>query len=636
MIRLRELSLRRGRALLLEGASLDISRGAKVGLIGRNGSGKTSLFSLLLGELQADAGDLTLASRIAIAHVAQEVLATERPALEYVIDGDLALREVEAGIEVAERREDGRGLGELHAKLDSLQGYSASSRAAQLLTGLGFVESAHARPVREFSGGWRMRLNLAQALMCRSDLLLLDEPTNHLDLDAVLWLERWIRSYDGTLMLIAHDREFLDNIVDHVAHLDGKKVRLYRGNYSSFERQHAQNAAQHQALYRKQQREIARIRGFVDRFRAKATKARQAQSRLKALARMEVIAAAHVDTPFDFQFPDPPRIPNPLLKVEAAAVGYGDDVVLDEVTVSIQPGMRVGLVGVNGAGKSTLIKFFAGALDAKSGRREDGVGLRVGYFAQHQLEGLDPSASALVSMRRLDREVPEQRLKDFLGGFDFSGERASMPISVFSGGEKARLALALLVWQAPNLLLLDEPTNHLDIDMRHALTVALQSYAGALILVSHDAHLIRTVTDELWLVGERRVETYPGDLDDYRRWVCGDRTPEPKVTRVAPPAESKPSGSSDRKRQRQDRAEHRLVRQPLVSRATRLEESITRLTQKCRELDGLLADSAIYEDDRKDDLRDKLFERARASDQLERMESEWLEIQEQLHGLDAG
>ena len=636
MIRLRELSLRRGRALLLEGAGLDISRGAKVGLVGRNGSGKTSLFSLFLGELQADAGELMLASRISISHVAQEVRATDRPAIEYVIDGDTDLREVETAIEAAERRADGRRLGELHAKLDALEGYAAPSRAAQLLSGLGFAESTHVLPVQAFSGGWRMRLNLARALMCRSDLLLLDEPTNHLDLDAVLWLERWIRSYDGTLMLIAHDREFLDNIVDHVAHLDGKKIQLYRGNYSSFERQHAEKAAQHQALYRKQQREIQRVRGFVDRFRAKASKAKQAQSRLKALARMEVIAAAHVDTPFKFQFPNPPRIPNPLLKVEEIMLGYGEDVVLDEVTVSIRPGMRVGLVGVNGAGKSTLIKFLAGALEAKNGRRDDGVGLRVGYFAQHQMEGLDPAANALLSLRRLDPEVPEQRLKDFLGGFDFSGERASMPISIFSGGEKARLALALLVWQAPNLLLLDEPTNHLDIDMRHALTVALQSYAGALILVSHDAHLIRTVTDELWMVGEGRVETYAGDLDDYRRWVSGDRTLESKRVREAPPPETKAGGSAERKRQRQDRAEQRLKQQPLVSRAARLEETIARLTQKCRELDGLLADNSLYDDEKKDDLRDKLFERARAGDQLERTEAEWLEIQEQLQGLDSG
>ena len=634
MIRLTELSLRRGRKLLLEGVELDIPRGAKVGLVGRNGSGKTSLFSLLLGELHQDAGELELASRITVSHVAQEVAAVERPAIEFVIDGDTELREVERGIEQAQSFDDGRAIGNLHAKFDALDGYSAPSRAAQLLTGLGFVESSHQQDVSEFSGGWRMRLNLARALMRRSDLLLLDEPTNHLDLDAVIWLERWIRAYDGTLLLIAHEREFLDNIVDHVAHLDGKKVQLYRGDYSSFERQHAANAARHQALYRKQQREVQRIRGFVDRFRAKATKAKQAQSRLKALGRMEMIAAAHVDTPFDFQFPKPPRMPNPLLKVEEVSLGYGDDVVLHDVSLSIQPGMRVGLVGFNGAGKSTLIKFLAGEIDRKSGVRNDGVGLRVGYFAQHQLEGLDSSASAIVHLHRLGREVPEQRLKDFLGGFDFSGERASTLTSTFSGGEKARLALALLVWQSPNLLLLDEPTNHLDIDMRHALTVALQSYAGALILVSHDAHLIRTVTDELWMVGDGRVDLYAGDLDDYRRLSSGGR--DPGKGRDPKGKDCETNEAPDRKRQRRDRAEQRLMRQPLASRAARLEASMTRLTQKCRDLDELLADNSIYDDDRQDELRDKLFERARASDLLESTEREWLEIQEQLHALDTG
>lgn len=635
MIRMHGLSLRVGRTLLLEGADLVISRGAKVGLVGRNGSGKTSLFSLLLGELSQDSGDLMLASRISISHVAQEVAALERPAIEYVIDGDRELRNVESGIEQAQRRNAGRTLGELHAKFDALDGYTAASRAARLLTGLGFDECSHTQNVNEFSGGWRMRLNLAQALMCRSDLLLLDEPTNHLDLDAVLWLERWIRSYDGTLLLIAHDREFLDNIVDHVAHLDGKKVQLYRGNYSSFEHQHVANAARHQALYTKQQRDIQRMRGFVDRFRAKASKAKQAQSRLKALARMEVIAAAHVNTPFDFQFPVPAKNPNPLLKIEDVKLGYGDDVVLDDVNLLIQPGLRVGLVGVNGAGKSTLIKYLAGELEAKSGDRGDGVGLKVGYFAQHQLEGLDPTASAIVHLHRIDRDVPEQRFKDFLGGFDFGGERASIPTGTFSGGEKARLALALTVWHAPNLLLLDEPTNHLDMDMRHALTVALQTYVGALILVSHDAHLIRTVTDELWMVGEGRVDIYNGDLDDYRRWSAGDRT-EPSEMPLEVVHTEKPNDTSDKKRQRQDRAEQRLVRQPLVSRANRLEKTMSRLTRECTQLDALLADSSIYEDARKDELRDTSFARARLGDQLSSAEAEWLEIQEQLTRFDTG
>ena len=502
MLTLRQLSLQRGGKPLFENVSLTVYPGWKVGVIGANGSGKSSLFALLRDELHPDIGDLDLPPRWTVAHVAQETPALPAPALEFVLDGDAELRQIERDLQAAEVAHDGARQAELHAHFDAIDGYSARARAGKLMSGLGFATDQLERPVAEFSGGWRVRLNLARALMCRSDLLLLDEPTNHLDLDAVLWLEQWLRGYPGTLLLISHDRDVLDNVADHIAHIDQHRITLYPGHYTAFEEQRAARLALQQAAYEKQQREITHLESFIARFRAKATKARQAQSRIKALERMERIAAAHVDSPFEFGFAAPERLPNPLLAVEKVAAGYGERQVLDRVDLVIGPGTRLGLLGPNGAGKSTLIKLLAGMLRPLAGRIEIGQGLAIGYFAQHQLEQLRPDWSALRHLQQLDERASEQELRNFIGGFGFHGDRALDPVAPFSGGEKARLALALLVWQRPNLLLLDEPTNHLDLDMRHALTLALQDYQGALIVVSHDRHLLRTVTDEFLLVGK--------------------------------------------------------------------------------------------------------------------------------------
>ncbi|RME32925.1 MAG: ATP-binding cassette domain-containing protein, partial [Gammaproteobacteria bacterium] len=482
MIELRQLSLRRGRQLLLEGVDLRLHRGWKVGVTGRNGCGKSSLFALLRGELQADAGECRIPKDAVIAHVAQETVATDQPAIEFVLDGDGELRRIEEELERAREQNDGHRLGELHAALEHIGGYQARARAGALLHGLGFDTADQQRPVREFSGGWRMRLALARALMCRSDLLLLDEPTNHLDLEAVLWLEGWLRNYPGTLLLISHDREFLDGVVDHLLHLQGGGVRLYQGNYSEFERQFAEELARQQAMQRRQQREIQHIRSFVNRFRAKATKARQAQSRLKALERMERISVAHVDAPFRFDFRPPEALPAPLLTLEGVTAGHGDRPLIGPLDLHLSPGDRIGLLGRNGAGKSTLIRLLAGELRPLSGRIDPARRLQAGYFAQHQLEQLDPEASPLLLLRRQEPEGRDQELLDFLGAFGFGADRAVQACRHFSGGEKARLVLALLVRRRPNLLLLDEPTNHLDLDMRHALTVALQEYQGALVV----------------------------------------------------------------------------------------------------------------------------------------------------------
>ena len=520
MISLRNLSLYRGSQPLLQGVDLTVHAGQKLGVVGPNGSGKSSLFAMLRGELAPDAGDLDMPTDLVIAHVAQETPALERSALDYVIDGDQELRALERELAAAEAAGDGRRIAELHAQLDGIQGYTAPVRAAELLHGLGFANDDQQRPVKSFSGGWRMRLNLAQALMRRSDLLLLDEPTNHLDLEAVLWLEQWLKRYPGTLLLISHDRDFLDACVDGIIHLHDRKLVLYRGNYSAFERQRAERLAQQQAQYEKQQREIAHLTRFIERFRAKATKARAAQSRLKALERMERIAPAHVDSPFRFEFAEPPRAPDPIVTLDQVELGYDGAPVLQGLDLSIRPGMRIGLLGPNGAGKSTLVRCLAGALAPRSGQRLLGQGTVIGYFEQHQLEQLDLAASPLLHLQRLAPEVDVQRLRDFLGGFGFSGDQALAPVGPFSGGEKARLVLALIVWQRPNLLLLDEPTNHLDLEMRHALTVALQSYQGAMVLVSHDRHLLTTTTDEFWLVADGQLRPFDGDLGDYQAWVA--------------------------------------------------------------------------------------------------------------------
>ena len=582
MISLRNLSLYRGSQPLLQGVDLTVHAGQKLGVVGPNGSGKSSLFAMLRGELAPDAGDLDMPTDLVIAHVAQETPALERSALDYVIDGDQELRALERELAAAEAAGDGRRIAELHAQLDGIQGYTAPVRAAELLHGLGFANDDQQRPVKSFSGGWRMRLNLAQALMRRSDLLLLDEPTNHLDLEAVLWLEQWLKRYPGTLLLISHDRDFLDACVDGIIHLHDRKLVLYRGNYSAFERQRAERLAQQQAQYEKQQREIAHLTRFIERFRAKATKARAAQSRLKALERMERIAPAHVDSPFRFEFAEPPRAPDPIVTLDQVELGYDGAPVLQGLDLSIRPGMRIGLLGPNGAGKSTLVRCLAGALAPRSGQRLLGQGTVIGYFEQHQLEQLDLAASPLLHLQRLAPEVDVQRLRDFLGGFGFSGDQALAPVGPFSGGEKARLVLALIVWQRPNLLLLDEPTNHLDLEMRHALTVALQSYQGAMVLVSHDRHLLTTTTDEFWLVADGQLRPFDGDLGDYQAWVASrNKAAEP----VQPAAARGEHTAQARREARRREAERREAARPLQQRVRQLDRELEELAARLAALE---------------------------------------------------
>ncbi|MFI4951961.1 MAG: ABC-F family ATP-binding cassette domain-containing protein, partial [Burkholderiales bacterium] len=557
MLRLSNLTLARGSKRLLEGASLTVHPGHKVGLIGANGSGKSSLFALLRGELAPDAGDVALPPAWVIAHVAQETPAVTAPAIDYVLDGDAELRQVQRALRHAEAAADidphagGERIAELHHRFEVIGGYSARARAAALLAGLGFGAAHQSDPVASFSGGWRMRLNLAQALMCRSDLLLLDEPTNHLDLDAVLWLEDWLARYPGALLLIAHDRDFLDAVVTEIAHLDGSKLRMYTGNYAQFERERALSLALQHSAYVKQQKQIAHLRSYIDRFRAKATKARQAQSRIKALERMELISAAHVDSPFSFEFPATDIQARQLVKLDHATLGYGAKPILADVDWAVLAGARIGLLGPNGAGKSTLLRAIAGELAPIAGARLAAQGLSIGYFAQHQVEQLRLDENALWHLQQIEPGTREQVLRDFLGGFDFRGDRVNAPVREFSGGEKARLTLALLVRQRPNLLLLDEPTNHLDIDMREALTEALQDYTGALIVVAHDRHLLRATADELWLVADGRLAQFDGDLDDYRQWVLTGRD------REASAGSADASAAPDRKAQKRAEAQAR-------------------------------------------------------------------------------
>ena len=625
MLTCNQLALRRGTRLLFAEASFTIHPGWKVGVTGANGTGKSSLFALIRGELQPDAGECALPADLVIAHVAQETPALDRVALEFVLDGDRELRHVQTELTAAERLGDAHGLARLHERLLAIDGYAAHARAARLLAGLGFADSDLASPVQEFSGGWRMRLNLAQALMSRSDLLLLDEPTNHLDLDAVIWLQDWLREYPGTLLLISHDRDFLDQVSDHIVHMADQRVTLYNGNYSSFEERRAQQLAGQQAAFERQQREVAHMRAFVARFGAKATKAKQAQSRLKALERMERIAPAHVDSPFEFQFPEPDALPNPLLQLEHVRAGYGEQPVLEDVGLSLLPGDRLGLLGANGAGKSTLIRVLAGELDPVAGARCAPSGLRIGYFAQHQLEQLDPQATPLLHLQRLSPEAEEQRLRDFLGGFGFPGDAALAPVAPFSGGEKARLVLALLVWRRPNLLLLDEPTNHLDLDMRHALNVALQDFAGALVLVAHDRYLLRSVCDGFLLVGAGRVTPFDGTLEDYRDWLAARRrSSEPRGEGAG---EHGATGWRDRRRVQ---AERRARLQPLRRRIAELDGILERLGEERARVQERLADPGIYADSRRGALQELLREQGLVERSLEAAEQEWLELSERL------
>jgi ATP-binding cassette subfamily F protein 3 len=624
MLQLTDLSLRRGPRLLLAGASLTVYPGQKVGLVGANGCGKSSLFALLRGELHADRGDCSVPVGWELAHVAQQTPDSAAPAIEFVLDGDAELRRIQAALAAADAAGDGLRHGELAGQLESIDGYGAESRAARLLHGLGFAPGEERRPVNSYSGGWRMRLALARTLMCRSDLLLLDEPTNHLDLDAVIWLEGWLKAYRGTLILISHDRDFLDAVVEHTLHLERERLTLYAGNYSAFERQRAERLAQQQSAYERQQREVAHIHRFVERFRAKATKARQAQSRLKALERMELIAPAHVDSPFRFGFQPALHLPHPLLRLEAVSAGYPGRPILGGVGLSLNPGDRIGLLGRNGAGKSTLIKILAGELAPTAGRRETAQDLRVGYFAQHQLDQLRPDETPLRHLQRRDPKATEQALRDYLGGFGFDGERALGPVAPLSGGEKARLVLALLIYQRPNLLLLDEPTNHLDLEMRHALSEALQEFDGAMVLVSHDRHLLRVTADTLLLVDGGRVAPFEGDLDDYPAWLAA-RDPDTEGARSVTAREA-----ADRKQLRRQAADIRKVLAPLRNRLQALEERHARLERRRAELDSTLADTGLYVPEAKPRLLALLEEQRQTIAGLEAAEAQWLEASEEL------
>ena len=619
MIRFSNISLVRGTKVLLEGADAVLNPGDRIGLIGANGSGKSSLFAVLRGELHTDKGEADFPPQWRVAHVAQETTALDRPAVEYAIDGDTNLRILEEKLLQAERENNGNLIGELHAALGDADAYTVRSRAEQLLIGLGFKNSELQNPVSSFSGGWRMRLNLAQALMCPSDLLLLDEPTNHLDLDAILWVEEWLKRYAGTLLVVSHDRDFLDGVVNVILHIDQKKLRRYGGNYSAFEVQRAQSIILAAGQRAKQERERAHLQSFIDRFKAKATKARQAQSRMKMLAKMEDLAPLHVTAPFSFEFREPLRAPNPLLVLEDAHAGYGEKTVLRDINFSLQSEQRYGLLGINGAGKSTLIKTIAGELKPLQGTALFNKGLAIGYFAQHQVEMLRDDQSPLWHLQKISPSTREQDLRNFLGSFNFPGDMALGSIANFSGGEKARLALALIVWTRPNLLLLDEPTNHLDLETREALTVALAQFEGTLVLVSHDRHVLRATTDQFLIVADGSLRPFDGDLEDYRDWLFRSKQEKPAAatppTPAKKPAAPKMSTSS---------------RKSLQARIKRLEEMISRLNARKAELEARLADPAIYQDASKEALDSMLRDQAYIGKELVLLEGEWLEKLEAL------
>lgn len=630
MIQFKQLTLTRGTKILIEGANLQLHPGHKVGLTGANGAGKSSLFAMLRGELHPEKGDFEMPASWVVAHVAQETPALPMPAIEFVLDGDVELREIESALARAEANHQGELIAELHQRLADVDGYSAKARAAELLSGLGFSQAALSQPVSTFSGGWRVRLNLARALMCRSDLLLLDEPTNHLDLDAVIWLESWLQSYRGTLFLISHDRDFLDAIVNHIAHIEQQTLTLYRGGYSDFERQRAEKLALQQAMFEKQQRKVAHLQSYIDRFRVQATKARQAQSRIKALERMEMISAAHVDSQFSFEFRAPVAAPDPLLVLDGMSVGYGDKPLISNIELAVRPGERIGLLGKNGAGKTTLIKLLAHELEPLSGKRVEGKDLNIGYFAQHQLEQLRPDESPLQHMMKLDPLTREQEHLNYLGGFDFKGDMARSPCANFSGGEKSRLALALLIWTRPNLLLLDEPTNHLDLEMRHALTLALQDFEGGVILVSHDRALLRATCDQFVLVADGKAQTFDGDLEDYSQWLNEQRLKEKQAAQSQAP--DKPN-KNDRAQNKAERQARIAERRPLLKELELIERNMAQMQKDKKTCDERLNDTELYSTADKTELQQLLKTQAELASKLETAEERWLELHEQLEAL---
>ena len=625
MIEIKNLTLQRGLKVLLDQAALSLAPGRRVGLIGKNGSGKSSLFALLKGEITADKGDVSIPKHWKTAAVAQETPALDISALDYVLQGDGELQLFQTALHEAEAKNDGMKQAEYHAKLEEIDAYSAPARAAKLLSGLGFSQEEHGRPVKSFSGGWRMRLNLAQALMCRADLLLLDEPTNHLDLETVLWLENHLSGLPCTQIIISHDRDFLNATTTQTVELSDQKLTLYGGNYDFYQAERARRLAQQQAAYLKQQAQIKHLQSFIDRFKAKATKAVQAQSRMKALDKLERIAPAHFDSGFSFEFDSPAHLPNPLLQLDKADLGYGGEPVLHGIDLSLESGARYGLLGVNGSGKSTFIKTLAGELNVLSGRIVRSDKLNIGYFAQHQLDTLRPDQSPLWHIQKLSPDVREQEIRNFLGSFNFIGDAALQKTEPFSGGEKARLALAMIVWQKPNLLLLDEPTNHLDLDMRHALTLALQSFQGALIVVSHDRSLLEATTDSFLLIEQGRLETFDGDLEDYRRYRLAQENA------AAPAVSSQSQNRKDAKRvEAQIRQEKARLGKPLQQKISQAEKEIAALSEIQTACEAFLAQEDAYSDANKTKLQQTLAQLAETKVKLEKQEENWLAWQEEL------
>ena len=617
MLSFNNLSLRRGPILLFEGVSFTIHQENKIGLVGANGTGKTSLFKMIQGEFESDHGHYSHPPDLRIACLDQEVPGTDELALNYVLAGDTKLLQIQNAITEAESNGNYDKLGDLHAQFEDHDGYSAKSKAEQLMVGLGFSEEDFENPLKDFSGGWRVRLNLARTLMQPADLLLLDEPTNHLDLDAIIWLGSWIKTFRGALLLISHDREFLDECVGYIAHIHNGSIDLYTGNYSQFEIRKAAKLAELESNYNKQQREVAHMQDFVRRFRAKATKARQAQSRIKALERMELIAPAHIDSPFQFSIPGSEKISDPLIVLEEADLGYTHPVVKD-IKISFHPGDRIGLLGPNGAGKSTLVKSLKGELPLLKGIKTNGKNLKVGYFSQHQVDDLDLDKSALNHIQDIDTKATESVIRNFLGGFNFRGDKVKGPIAHFSGGEKARLALAIIAFQKPNLLLMDEPTNHLDIDMRQALTIALQEFGGAILLISHDRHLLVNTVDEFLIIDNGKLTNFNGDLEDYRKAILKGTT-DFKSKKVIKETDTKPIVKIDKKEARQIRAQ-----------ISANEKTLKRLQRKLSETEEFLNSPKSYTDESGQDLQSLLRNQADLTSQIELTEEEWLQLNTQL------
>lgn len=639
MITVSNLALSRDGRELYRDANFLLHPGWKIGLTGANGAGKSTFFSMLLGELTPDAGRLDRPAAWTVAHMAQEVSALTISAIDYVLNGDTELRHIEQELADAEKEERYEDLANLYQRYDEIGGYTSRARAAKLLAGLGFTEAEQQKNVADFSGGWRMRINLAQTLMCRSDLLLLDEPTNHLDLDAILWLEDWLNAYPGTLVMVSHDRDFLDSVVAHILNVEQQTITHYRGNYSAFERMRAERLAQQQQAYEQQQEKVAHLTKYIDRFRAQATKARQAQSRIKALERMTLISPAHVDSQFSFSFREPERLASPLIRMDDVDCGYGERRVIIDVSFSLTPDTRLGLLGPNGAGKSTLIKTLVGELELMAGERVASDHTRIGYFAQHQVDHLDLKASPLLQLTRIAGRTDELTLRKFLGSFGFGGDRIDDTIENFSGGEKARLALALIVWQRPNVLLLDEPTNHLDLEMRHALTMAIQEYQGALVIVSHERHLLKACCDDFLLVADGKAQAFEGDLDDYAKWLRDWRaTQEAAASKASTKSTAKnntkpaaaPLVTPQNETVKEAPKKGIAINKEAQKAFAKAEKQLSELQNQLSALTEKLNDNTLYEAKRKAELDILLVEKAALESRLSLVEEEWMHWSEVL------